>query len=139
MTEALIGLAGVVVGAVVTTGLAWWRERQLARFTAEQALFRMLDRLCKIALVRMNLDAEADDGASRARLSKALGDEIYHLGGDGDRCMEAVGNPLARRRRDGRLRDNDPLFSGVRGILVNHDVGDIDDLVALVRTRLARF
>jgi hypothetical protein len=116
--DALIGLLGVIAGALLTGAFGWWTDRQRRRREVVVAAARCLDRLEKIRLLA------APDAAAG---------EIALLGGDMDVYLAAVGAAPGRA-----FATHYALYERLRPILIKQDVSGLPDVITAFERELAR-
>jgi hypothetical protein len=115
MSEALIGLVGVLAGTLATGGVAWWADRERRKRAVYVGVMRCLDRLEKIRLQR---DAGTPtDG------------ELDRLGTDMDAYLEAI----AAAPGGCRFKLHAGIYDGLRPILIQKQLELLDTRIAALR------
>jgi len=123
MSETIATVVGVVVGAIVSAVLGAVvqrrQERRHARLRRQATLADCEKRVRAIA------GAVARGGTlSAVDPSRVADDEVWNLGREYDEFVHAVADPSVRHEAD------DEIVAGLRSLLVLHDSGALDGLLA---------
>jgi hypothetical protein len=135
---ALIGLAGVIVGGVITTAVPVYLGRRALDVAFRRAALVVLLRRANVLTaaegfaedkVRWVLDLlqiEVEAQPDRARLER-LRNEVYLLGDELNALVEAFANYKSRRRAAPTSTDFLTVRNAFSDLLIRHDIGAMSD------------
>jgi len=125
---ALIGLAGVIVGATIKGAGDYFAYRYRRKYDLRLAALKCLDRLEKLKPLRKEIVKAKgscfryEDLPDTDPSKKKINDELWYLGGDLDIYLTAI---IDAKQQDRRRYFT--LYQRMRPLVIDHDLAVLDE------------